>query len=117
MEKAVKENDFHQAALLKEQLAECEKKREDILQEMNLNKINEPQRVEKVLNSKNIFLFHYQHYSLSLSLSENHSVSKMVLILDCYYEYALGGFFATHFSMSFMYDCLYQFLLTINNIF
>lgn len=69
MEKAVKENDFHQAALLKEQLAECEKKREDILQEMNLNKINEPQRVEKVLNSKNIFLFHYQHCSLSLSLS------------------------------------------------
>ena len=77
MEKAVKENDFHQAALLKEQLAECEKKREDILQEMNLNKINEPQRVEKVLNSKNNFLF---IINTALSLSENHSVSKMVLI-------------------------------------
>lgn len=58
MDKAVKENDFHQAALLKEQLAECEKKREDILQEMNLNKINEPQRVEKV-NSKSIILSNF----------------------------------------------------------
>ena len=44
----MKENDFHQAALLKEQLNEQEKKKEDLLQEMNMNKINEPQRVEKV---------------------------------------------------------------------
>ena len=48
MEKAIKENDFHQAAMLKEKLAEQEKKKEQLLDQMNMDKINEPQRVEKV---------------------------------------------------------------------
>jgi UvrB/uvrC motif. len=48
LENAIKSNDFRQAAVLKDQIAEQEQRKEDIMNEMNLNKINEPQRVEKV---------------------------------------------------------------------
>uniref|UniRef100_A0A7M6DLJ3 Nuclear condensin complex subunit 3 C-terminal domain-containing protein n=1 Tax=Clytia hemisphaerica TaxID=252671 RepID=A0A7M6DLJ3_9CNID len=47
LDNAVKSNDFHQAAVLKEQMTSHEKEKESLLDEMNMGKINEPQRVEK----------------------------------------------------------------------
>ena len=48
LEKAIKSNDFHQAAALKDQVAELQQKKSELEEEINKKKDNELQRVEKV---------------------------------------------------------------------
>lgn len=48
LEGAIKENEFHQAASLKDQISELEKRKEELELEVTNSKNNEPQRVERV---------------------------------------------------------------------